>query len=44
MNESEFWKSTPRKIDALMKVHREVNSYDNNDNEAQEGFIDDVIN
>jgi hypothetical protein len=40
MSEDSFWDTTPRKLHALLRVHKEVNTVDD---KPKEGYIDEVI-
>lgn len=42
MSEESFWRSTPRKTNALFKIHRRVNGWDKDDEEEKVYFIDQV--
>ncbi|MDT8718982.1 hypothetical protein IAI10_20215 [Clostridium sp. 19966] len=39
-SEESFWKSTPKKLNALYEIHCEVNGIKN---EEEKGYIDDII-
>lgn len=38
-----FWKSTPRKLDALLKVHIELNNPKKAQEQSKVGYIDQII-
>jgi hypothetical protein len=42
MSEEKFWKTTPRKLNALLKIHMEVQGSEggSSDNRVKPGFID----
>lgn len=42
MTEEQFWKCTPRKLDELFKIYKEVNGVNERHNEDI-GYIDDVF-
>ncbi len=39
MSEEQFWRSTPKKLQALFTIYKRVNGIE----EEEEGFIDDII-
>ncbi|WP_265856258.1 hypothetical protein [Clostridium felsineum] len=41
MTEEEFWKCTPKKLDALYDIHCKVKGYNDKNNET--GYIDDIF-
>lgn len=40
MTEEQFWKSTPKKLQALFNVYKRVNDIEDKE---ERGFIDDII-
>lgn len=43
MNESEFWRCTPRKLFALLQVHNKRFEGEIDQQQTQRGFIDQVL-
>jgi hypothetical protein len=43
MDEKNFWRCTPRKFFALLDVHKKVNRIEGEQEEAQTGYIDQVL-
>ena len=43
MTPAAFWKSTPRKLSILSKVHAEVNGSVNDKDKKNSGFIDQIF-
>ena len=36
MSEEQFWRTTPRKLFALLEIHNKLNSYDEEEQKAKE--------
>jgi hypothetical protein len=43
MNERGFWRSTPRKLLALLNVHKRVHGLEKQEEKVQMGYIDQVL-
>lgn len=41
MKEENFWKTTPRIFDELLKIHKKINGLNSDDEEI--GYIEDVL-